>query len=791
MAHNSLTRFILVAGSVFALNPLSLAIAQESTEGKNIQNALLEEIVVTARKRDENLLDIPVAVSAITGSDLENRGVVAMKDLADNAPGLVVSDNFSGKTDRTVQSFSLRGFFPSSGVENTVSTFIDGVAVSSTTAMSSVGSPERVEILRGPQAAYFGRNTFAGAVNVINKQPGHEWAGSVSTTLGNYDYFRLRGEVEGPLIEDKLAFRASAEMYEKEGPWKNSYDGGTLGDQETKMANLYVLATPTDNLTIKAFGFMSQDDDGPSASAFLSAYDITDFFGNVMVQGQANCVINSNPYFCGSYPKKIDKLSYNTKADASMKALLDNPKNRLTDTDMLDDYGMAREFTHGHVVVDYDFGDSGFTLSSLTGVNNEEWILLNDIDHYGSDSFNYGFLVENKKEDFSQEFRLNYDNGGRFRGVVGVNYLDASSKSANASGLTFGTPVSATEITYSGESVATTKGLFFGSSYDVTDKLKLSVEGRYQEDEISSLDPSGNEILSETFTNFLPRLIADYKLTDELMAYASYSKGVNPAGFNLGLLVQSEYLQDLATDAGITLTVDPEEVENFEIGLKGTALDGRLNFAAAAYYAEWTKQINRINLVVVEPGEATATSFSGIANTGAVDLYGLEFEGNWAATDNILVNLTAAYTGTEIDKFQNTLLTSLTGMSDFSGKEQPGVAKYSGNLGVQYSNAFGSGAQEYPWFARIDYIYKSGQYSNAANLIKTEDVHRVNLRAGVSIGDFSIQTYVDNVFDYDEYTTAYDYFAFTPTFAYFGDHSGTVLSMSQPRTYGVKLKMDF
>ncbi len=773
----------------FKLGALAAVIA--ATSQPAMSEDFLEEITVTARKREESLQSVPVSVTAMTAADIDKRGLVSVADLADQAPGFVVTDNFSGKTDRTVQTFTLRGFSPSSGVEATTSMFIDGVPVSSTTAVSSIGSPERVEILRGPQSAYFGRNTFAGAVNVVNKVPAEEFGGSVAVTLGDYDYKRLRGEVEGSIIENKLAIRVAGETYEKDGAWDNAYDGSRLGDQKTTMANIYLLATPTDSLTIKAFGFVSEDEDGPAASAFISAYDINDFMGNVLVQGQANCTLGSfnAPYFCGSVPTKADSLSYNTAAIPGIKTLLQNSTNRLTDTDSIDDYGMNRKYQHSHVVVDWDIADTGFTLSSLTGLNHEEWILLNDIDHYGYDGFNYGYLVERQHDDISQEFRLSYDNGGDLRGSLGISYLDASTKGSQTSLLSFGPPPA--QVTAASKNTAETKGVFFGVSYSLTDALTASVEGRYQTDEIAALTAAGVELVSKSFDSFLPRLILDYQLNDDTMLYGSFSQGVNPSAFNLGLLSVSDFVADAARDAGVTLTVEPEEVDNYEIGAKGSALEGNLNYAVAAYYAQWTKQINRVNLVVLEPGASQATSFSGVANTGEVDLYGLELEANWAPTENVRVNAGAAYTGSDIKDHSNLALSNLSGITDFSGKEQPGISKYSANVGVQYNGIF-SGTNDTPWFARVDYVYKSGQWTNQANFLKTEDIHRVNLRAGITLNqNIDLQAYVNNVFDNDEYTSAYDYYAFQYDFAYFGNNSGMVMGLPKPRTIGFEAKYNF
>lgn len=778
---------LLAASVILASQTLSAQEAEPAADDKSV----IEKIEVTARKRAESIQEIPLAVSALISDDIEKRGIVQVKDLADNTPGLVVSNNFSGKADRSVQTFTLRGFSPSSGAEATTSMFIDGVPVSSTTAVSSIGTPSRVEILRGPQSAYFGRNTFAGAINVVNREPLGDLAGFIDLTTGNYGYKRFRGEVEGAIIEDKLSARASYETYQKDGFWDNKGpDGGKLGEQKTSMANLYILAQPTDELTIKAFGFMSHDEDGPAAAALLSAVDLFDVAGNKVVTGQSNCTLGpaSGPYFCGELPTKVDPITYNTNASDALKAFLKNPTGRIIDTDRLSNYGMDRETYHGHIVVDWEIGDTGFTLSSLTGVNKEEWIILNDIDHYYSPSFNYGFLVEKVNEDFSQELRLTYDNNGPFSGTVGLSYLDATQDGSLTQLIQFPFgEIIPPQVSQSGEGSNKTTGLFFGSSYELSDKATISAEGRFQRDTIATYAADGTLLVEEDFTNFLPRVIVDYKFSDDLMAYATYSKGVNPAAFNTGLLAVSETVRQQASDAGIGLTVDPEEVDNYEIGFKGTGFDGSMTYAVGVYYADWTKQINRVNLVLTDE-DGTPTSFSGVANAGHTTLQGIEAEVNWMLTSDLRLNFSGAMTDSEIKDFSNLALTQLTGISDYSGKEMPNTSKYSGNIGLQYDGTFNG---EYDYFGRIDYIYKDGLYSNQANFLKTPDIHLVNLRAGITFGDFSVQAYVKNLFDDDSYTFAYDYYAFDYSFAYFALNTATVASFQEPRTVGLQVKWTF
>ncbi|MEQ5805916.1 TonB-dependent receptor [Alteromonas sp. NFXS44] len=770
-----LAKFSLVAIALSAaFSPVS---AQEAVSEDSM---LIEKIEVTARKRSESLQEVPIAVSAMTSESIDKQGIISVGDLQNFTPGLVISNNYSGKADRSVQTFTLRGFTPSNGNEATASMFIDGVPVSSTTAISSIGSPERVEILRGPQAAYFGRNTFAGAVNIVNKTPNEEWAGSVDLTVGNYDYSRLRGEIEGVIVDDKLSFRATAETYEREGARDNSYsDGGTLGDQKTTMANLYLYATPTDDLTLKAFGFYSRDEDGPSASALISAYSLDEY----NLTGQSNCTMNGNPYFC-SVPQKADPLAYNTAASDSLQALLSNPENRLSSTSLLDGYGLGREFYHAHLVADWDVTDT-ITLSSLTGYNNEEWIGVNDIDHFASDSYFYTYVVDKKNEDVSQEFRLSYAGDGKLNGSVGVSYLDASKQSATAGVVAGYTPAS---INPPSETKAETMGVFFGLTYDLSDDTTLSMEGRYQTDELSSLDNTGTELANEKFTNFMPRVIVDHKLSDDTMAYVSYSKGVNPGSFNSYITGYSAYIQEQLAAEGVGFVVQPETVNNYEVGLKGSLIDGSMNYALAAYYAQWNDQINQAGYVFQEDSDAQAENVAVSVNAGDVDLYGIEFESYWMVTSDLRVNASAAYIGSDINSFKSNNLTTLTGISDFSGKEQPGVSKYSGNIGLQYNGVV---ANEHEYFLRGDYIYKSGMWSNAANIVKTEAIHKVNLRAGVYIGDLELQAYADNVFDNDEYTFAFDYYTFSPTYQYTGVQSAMLMSLQQPRTFGLRAKYSF
>ncbi|HWU01734.1 MAG TPA: TonB-dependent receptor plug domain-containing protein, partial [Novosphingobium sp.] len=225
-------------------------------------------IVVTARKRSEDILKVPVTVTAMTGAALEQRGVVSMQDVASSTPGVNINNSSSGHADRSFQQVVLRGFTPSSTLATTTSLFIDGTPVSSPSAFTAISDPERVEILKGPQSAYFGRNTFAGAINVVTRAPSDSWQGSVTGMVGTRDNWRLQGSIEGPILGDVLTFRITGDKFSKSGSWVNNAagaNGQTLGDQSTTTATALVVFKPSPRFTMKAFIMRNEDVDGPSA----------------------------------------------------------------------------------------------------------------------------------------------------------------------------------------------------------------------------------------------------------------------------------------------------------------------------------------------------------------------------------------------------------------------------------------------------------------------------------------------------------------------------------------------
>jgi iron complex outermembrane receptor protein len=785
-------------------------------------------ITVTARKRSEDILKVPVTVTALTGAALEQRGIATITDLAAGTPGLNVNNSSSGHADRSFQQIVLRGFTPSTTLATTTSMFIDGVPVSSSSEVTSVSDPAQVDVIKGPQSAYYGRSTFAGAINVTTKEPKGEWAGSMTGMVGTRDNYRLQGTVEGPIAGDVLTFRVTGERFAKSGSWRNSADGQTLGDQKTTTGTALLVFKPSPSLTMKLFGMMSEDRDGAPAQTRLYAYDIKTSSGGVVAYGQSNCSFTGNTrgvqgygsavtnnYICGTVPNRINPISANVTNTDSIRQFLALSANRVIPVeDSVQGYGLLRKSQHAHTTLNYKISPS-LTADFLAGYNREVWSTLIDLDGYDSSAFastsnpkgyfDFPYLIERRNLDWSMEGRLAY-NHGPLRAVAGVSYLKAASWQGGGGGTA---ALTAAVLAPSGKSENRTTGLFFGLTYDVLSNVSASVEGRYQIDTLglyartsgqtiassayiaAGTYVGGSLLAQQTYKNFTPRAIINWQISPRTMVYASWAKGVNPAQFNGSILAQSASVQAAALAAGGQLSIQPEKITNYELGVKGKALGGALRYTAAAYYAQWRNQINAITIVAPDTTSTTGFSFINTsANSGSVDLYGVEADASWKVSDLVSIEAAGAINASDIKALRNTTLSQLTGIFDFSGKEMKYTSKYSSNVGLLMGSPI-RGLVDAKWFARLDWNYKSGIWSNEANTTKTPDTHRFNLRGGVSKGKVSVDVFVNNLFNNKTYTSLTDNYVIDSSFARLAYNSALLVGLPDLRTYGLQAKVKF
>ncbi len=499
-------------------------------------------------------------------------------------------------------------------------------------------------------------------------------------------------------------------------------------------------------------------------------------------------------------------------------------------------YGLYREFVHLQAKIAYELTDS-LTLTSLTGYNDAFYSQLDDLDNFDGtsitnltsltndevlDYWTFPFAVERAEKDFSQELRLDYDAGGSLQLMAGVSYLDAETNNdllSVANELVSGLPRSNTSTRSPNK--AETVGVFGSIIYDVTDKLGVALEGRYQEDKVYAIAgapfltledgnnfgvPGGTfqydeTFFTQTFDNFLPRVTVDYTFSDNLFVYATWSKAANilQSSFNTSFLTGNDAEKALAESLGFGVIVQPEEFENFEVGAKGSLFDGRLTGSLAAYYGEWTNQHNlRSGFAIDDTNDPPVSiAVNGTANTGASDVYGIELDLSAEPIDGFEINFSGALNDSEYKSFADPSVTLLTGLEgdDFVGNQLPLSSKYSAVLGLQYTGAIN---EEIEWFIRGDTNYHSKQYINAANLNWIGERTNVDARIGVRFDSgVSAEIFAMNLLDDDSYISGSENSMLTPFYEFFtpglGDSAYSYVDVALPelRYIGAKIKFEF
>jgi len=278
--------------------PAQITFAQD--DGSKNQ---LEEIIVTARKREENLQDIPIAINTVSAEDILEGAIDGLEDISSLATGFYFFNQGQNQPGRYNTQLRFRGlnqaqFSPSF---ETGALFVDGVYVLNGGTSLSLMDIERVEVIKGPQAAYFGRNTFGGAVNFITRDPSmEELSGEVTGSFSDRSKVDINAFVETPIIEDKLSASFGLRYYDKQGHYTAS-DGGRLGDEETTTFTTKFLFRPVENLDIKFRYSYSEDEDGAPAQAYVAGR-LNDSCSGRTVTTPAGETATPVRFICGQVP---------------------------------------------------------------------------------------------------------------------------------------------------------------------------------------------------------------------------------------------------------------------------------------------------------------------------------------------------------------------------------------------------------------------------------------------------------------------------------------------------------
>ena len=803
---------------------LRLAVAITGTMSAGIaQTAEIDEIVVTANKREQSLQDVPVSVSVTSGETIQRAAIVDILDLQTSVPSLRVNQlQSSAQTNFTIRGYGNGANNP--GIEPAVSVYIDGVARTRTaSALADLPTVERIEVLSGPQSTLFGKNASAGVISVSTMLPEDSFGGMIEATGGNYGARILKGTVTGP-ISDTVSYRLSASDNSSDGYGTNIITNSGVNNRDRSAIRGQLLFEPSDDLTVRLIADYNEIDEVCCSASSL-------------VYGAASQVAIGVAAMNGLPTTPIDPWARNLNMNY-------DPTNKL------EGKGVS-------VQIDKDLGYA--TLTSITSSRRQSLRSNLDADFTAADILGDN-RVDYDFENLTQEFRLTSNGDGDLQWMVGMFYSDEDVHSERtvhygddvapfaefliAGGLTaagMGDQVTAaggglnlvsllltsTPGTLDGTTALTGSwfvpgtgnvdetfdmsaealSIFTQMDYSLSDQLTVTLGLNYTEDEkdvtpsvvvvddfaalpltavglgaLAGLqlfppfpdygpgtDETGN-FKSDDLTHTL-RLA--YDLNDSMTVYASHSTGFKAISVNMSV--------DGRTPGN--RAADPEEATNIEVGLKATFDNGYLNVA----YFEQTIEGFQSNIF-------GGTGFN-LENAGEETHEGVEVDSVFALSENLVLGFSAMYIDAVYDEFLNgtcdtTFLSDPKyhcpeGASsiDLSGLSPAGVHELSYNINATYNFEVSGGVDG---FFRLEYLHekdvKLADNIAASIAQRGSDNLNASLGFGSETGGWDAMIWGRNLTDHESLISAF------PTPGQPGSFSGYP---NPPRTYGLTLRKHF
>ena len=734
------------------------ALAQPVTSADKVE---LEEIVVTARKRQESLISVPVAVTALSASDLAARGAMdPITDVAAYTPGFAYQSQSVNRNDRGFRTFVMRGMVPGSptSLRQSVTIFVDGTPVVGGN-VEGVTNIERVEVVKGPQSAYFGRATFAGAINYLTADPGVDWVSEVGANRGSYGLSDLTIKTEGALVGDWLTVRASARSFHTDGGYANrEIPGDRLGRRNTNSASVTVVAKPSDQLKMKLFANVWEDADGPPTNSQLNK----DYWNCNAGAGTAGAF----NYICGALrsapPETQVQNTVLTPAAIQVLTGAIGPGYTNFTPSFLDSFGLRRKAYQAHGSVEYRF-ENDILFSFNAAVDQNKWAFLTDTtfrDTRAIPNPNFGTIPNvvsywsrsaygtNLDDNQTIEGRLSSATSSSLNWMLGVNYFHAQADQlTNAftpAGFIAATPINRNKID--------TYGIFGSIGYDISEKLYVSAEARSQSDQLYQLSASGtnridnpaNIVAKKTFHSVTPRLIIQYRPATDISTYLSYAEGTRPGAFNtIYYTLAPDIKAQVDAVTSIAAAVPEEKIKMYEVGVKGVFLDNRLRLLSAIYKGDWTNR-HIPSIINTFRGGVLFQQLQLIQPGGAVGLKGVEVEAAFQATKRL--TLEGNFSVSE-SRIKNTFCSDcrlITGIANPVGTQLPSYPKTKASASLSYSLPVTS---KWNGFARLDYLYTSKIFDTEANVAWTSPTSKANLRIGATADGYLVEVYGTNIFD--------------------------------------------
>jgi iron complex outermembrane receptor protein len=454
----------------------------------------------------------------------------------------------------------------------------------------------------------------------------------------------------------------------------------------------------------------------------------------------------------------------------------------------LDHFGLIRRDYRASFQGDHEF-DNGMSLVGNAAYSYAEGNKLYDWDNNGAEA---GYIMApTEYEDYFFEARLLSDQESRFRWLVGVNYYDGTVGfdfiGTTQLRIKFSDAVSRATRYTSSDSF----GIFASAEYDITDDLGVIVEGRYQTDK-ETIVPTGQA--TQTFKEWIPRVIFTYDPFDDTHLYASYSVGVLPGRNNTAYITATQFVRDqLVQIYGPLAEVAPsDKLNNWEAGIKQRAFDGRVQYSLSTYYALWKNKKVTSGGIPVQTDPNDPNSFNFIGNVilpGEIKLWGGEFEGDAQITDEWQIGGTVAYNRTK-----NVLIINegegFFGTANFKGNQEPRNPRWSWTARTTYSAPYKG---DWSWYTRGEALFKGKYFLDNANIGQMQSAMTVDWRLGLENDDWMVEAFVTNLFNNKDWIEGQRLTDLAIAFneAQFPTNQGVLLQAPDKRQIGVRTRLNF
>lgn len=766
---------IVAALLIILVEPVA---SQEVNESK--PRLAIDEITVTARKREESLLDVPISITAFSSEEIESAGITSLDDVAAFTPGLT----FSNLQGEFLAVPVIRGIAPTAVFgENNTAVFVDGVFVSGREGLNaSQLDLERIEVLKGPQSTKYGRNAFAGAINYVTARPSDELQTKAEFIAGNYEKRSARVAVTGPMVEDTLSGRIAVGFDDWAGSYSNNLSQQDVGGYSYRTLQSSLWWTPGDNIDVQWALYLSDDEIDPSPMSAVAA-NCED--RNDLPLGSNDRTQFSRPLnYCGTLPTLPDNIVGVTSGAV----------------------GEERNLVRSSLHFDWDIGFGN--LVALTGYSNTRQNGVVDGLPQGAVPFVYfAETFENKTlladqlvispgdetTEVSQELRFSSPAGKGIRYETGLYYYDVRRVTREAdvlasvanSGQRLPDDFLGFQPAYPivGDAIflpwftnadvnrgvqarddTSSWSAFGGIELDLGGRWIIDVGARFTDTEKNIRQEDGSSA-NDSWDYWTGRAGLRFNAADNWMIYSSIANGKKSGGFDS---IEVDILNpDGTVDVDVIriFSFDVEKNTTFELGVKGSFLDRRGTVDFAVFYTDWTDiLIPQIFSEDPENGDDFDQP-TGIDTTGGdATVVGFEASLQFVLTENWDVGLGLSWTDAEFDDVNLASFSQFPSLyidedgdgfgdgADLSGNKLLRQSPVQGNFTLNYQRpAFG----DWDWFTRTDVLYQDAQWVGVPNQAKVPAHTYVNLRMGIDSERYKIELWAKNLLDNDEPVSAF------------------------------------